>query len=211
MNLSWKLGRFAGIDVFLHPTFFLILLFPAAAAHLPLVLAMFACVLLHEYGHALTARRFGIGTTDITLYPIGGVARLTRMPRAPGVELLIALAGPAVNLAIAAALFLTFGLASAVGAGAFCADLLAMNLVLAFFNLIPAFPMDGGRVLRAVLAKLAPDHVSKADVDALLQSLAIDGGLRAEALEVPQWIALAGGLKSAWGEAKPAGPEADEE
>ena len=152
MNLSWKLGRFAGIDVFLHPTFFLILLFPAAVAHLPLVLAMFACVLLHEYGHALTARRFGIGTTDITLYPIGGVARLTRMPRAPGVELLIALAGPAVNLAIAAALFLTFGLASAVGAGAFCADLLAMNIVLAFFNLIPAFPMDGGRVLRAVLA-----------------------------------------------------------
>ena len=80
--MSWKLGRVAGIDVFLHPTFFLILLLPGAAANLPLVLALFGCVLLHEYGHALTARRFGIGTLDITLYPIGGVARLVRMPRA---------------------------------------------------------------------------------------------------------------------------------
>lgn len=145
MSLSWKLGRIAGIDVFLHPTFLLLLLLPGVAEHLPLVLAAFGCVLLHEFGHALTARRFGIGTADITLYPIGGVARLTRMPRAPGVELAIALAGPAVNLAIAAALY---PIASRDG---FAGELLAVNLVLALFNLIPAFPMDGGRVLRALL------------------------------------------------------------
>lgn len=151
MKTSWKLGRFAGIDVFLHPTFLLILFLPAAATHLPLLLAMFGCVLLHEFGHALTARRFGIDTADITLYPIGGVARLTRMPRAPGAELLIALAGPAVNVAIAVWLYLTLGLASAVGLGDFAVELLVMNLVLAGFNLLPAFPMDGGRVLRALL------------------------------------------------------------
>jgi Zn-dependent protease len=116
------------------------------AERLPLVLATFGCVLLHELGHALAARRFGIGTSDITLYPIGGVARLTRMPRAPGVELLIALAGPAVNLAIAAGLY-----PLARVTGGFPADLLAVNLVLALFNLIPAFPMDGGRVLRALM------------------------------------------------------------
>ena len=73
MRMLWKLGRFAGIDVFLHPTFLLVLFLPGGAANLPLVLALFGCVLLHEYGHALTARRFGIGTRDITLYPIGGV------------------------------------------------------------------------------------------------------------------------------------------
>jgi Zn-dependent protease len=151
MFKSWKLGRIAGIDVFLHPTFLLILFLPAAATHLPLVLAVFGCVLLHEFGHALAARRFGIDTADITLYPIGGVARLTRMPRAPGAELLIALAGPAVNVAIAAGLYLGLGLFASIGAGRFVVELLAMNLVLAAFNMIPAFPMDGGRVLRALL------------------------------------------------------------
>src|SRR5262249_34202345 len=108
MRMSWKLGRVAGIDVYLHPTFLFVLMFPAVTEGglfgLALVLAGFGCVLLHELGHALTARRFGIATEDITLYPIGGVARLSRMPRSPGAELLIALAGPAVNLAIAAGL-----------------------------------------------------------------------------------------------------------
>src|SRR5258708_7086735 len=101
MGMAWKLGRFAGIDVFLHPTFLLILLFPIVTqggpAGLLLVLSAFGCVLLHEFGHALTARQFGIGTSKITLYPIGGVAQLTRMPRSPGAEILISLAGPAVN------------------------------------------------------------------------------------------------------------------
>ncbi|MDR3620894.1 MAG: site-2 protease family protein [Paludisphaera borealis] len=156
MRMSWKLGRAAGIDVFLHPTFLLILFVPDAVANLPLVIALFGCVLLHEFGHALTARRFGIGTVNITLYPIGGVARLMRMPRAPGAELLIALAGPAVNFAIAAGLYTVLGLGGSAILGDYASffllQLMAMNLVLGGFNLIPAFPMDGGRVLRAVLS-----------------------------------------------------------
>src|SRR5258705_11691152 len=100
-RMSWKLGRVAGIDVFLHPTFLLLLAYvgmhQGGIGSNLLVSSVFGCVLLHELGHALMARRFGIETEDITLYPIGGVARLRRMPRAPGAELLIALAGPAVN------------------------------------------------------------------------------------------------------------------
>jgi Zn-dependent protease len=166
MNLSWNLGRVAGINLYLHPTFLLLLLYVGATqGGLPamlLVSAVFGCVLLHELGHALTARRFGIGTADITLYPIGGVARLNRMPRKPGPELLIALAGPAVNLAIAAALWVALNLIEALGVfqdGPFevlvpgVLDILVIyNLLLAGFNLIPAFPMDGGRVLRAILS-----------------------------------------------------------
>src|SRR5262249_25678286 len=123
-----------------------------------LTACVFGCVVLHELGHALMARRFGIDTADITLYPIGGVARLRRMPRAPGAELLIALAGPAVKVAIA----LGFQGLAVVGSLAGLAldpsmlDLVNvltfMNLLLAFFNLIPAFPMDGGRVFRALLS-----------------------------------------------------------
>src|SRR5579871_4914625 len=108
MRMSWKLGRFAGIDVYLHPTLLLILAYPEVAHGGPLtlllILAAFGCVLLHEFGHALMARRFGIETEDITLYPIGGVARLQRLPRSPLAELAIALAGPAVNVAIVAVL-----------------------------------------------------------------------------------------------------------
>lgn len=158
MRVSWKLGRVAGIDLFLHPTFLLVLLpgiFPGFSIFL--VLALFGCVVLHEYGHALTARRFGIETLDITLYPIGGVARLRRMPRAPGAELLIALAGPAVNFAIVAAIMglRSLGLGGTeflTPLGDFLDNLMVINLVLGVFNLIPAFPMDGGRVLRALLS-----------------------------------------------------------
>jgi Zn-dependent protease len=159
MSLSWKLGRIAGIDVYLHPTFLLLLLFfgvSAGGLHTVLwVVLVFGCVLLHEFGHALMARRFGIETIDITLYPIGGVARLRRMPRAPGAELLIALAGPAVNFAIVGALLGVLGLdlfPEVLGLGSFLGELLAINLLLGLFNLIPAFPMDGGRVLRALLS-----------------------------------------------------------
>jgi Zn-dependent protease len=166
MNLSWNLGRVAGIDLYLHPTFLLLLLFVYATQGgllaMLLVSAVFGCVLLHELGHALTARRFGIGTADITLYPIGGVARLNRMPRKPGPELLIALAGPAVNLAIAAALLVALRLVDVLGVfrdGRFevlvpgiLGIMVTYNLLLAGFNLIPAFPMDGGRVLRAILS-----------------------------------------------------------
>src|SRR5262249_47946507 len=115
---------------------------------------------LHEFGHALMARRFGIGTVDITLYPIGGVARLRRMPRAAGAELLIALAGPAVNFAIVGVLICL----GSLGLGQilleadlgnvldFLVQLGGVNRFLGLFNLIPAFPMDGGRVLRALLS-----------------------------------------------------------
>jgi len=157
---SWKLGRIAGIDVFVHPTFLLILLLPGVwEIGLLTMAAVFGCVLLHEFGHALMARRYGIGTRDITLYPIGGVARLERMPRAPGAELLIALAGPAVNFAIVAALVM-LGVLGLMGGelsaapGDFLGTLLGINLFLGLFNLIPAFPMDGGRVLRALLSGL---------------------------------------------------------
>jgi len=152
--MSWKLGRVAGIDLFVHWSFLLVFLifkdWPVVY-----VLALFGFVVLHELGHALMARRYGIETVDITLYPIGGVARLTRMPRAPGAELMIALAGPAVNFAIVAGLvgLLAIGLPGPeyVLSG-FFGNLVVMNLMLGLFNLIPAFPMDGGRVLRALLS-----------------------------------------------------------
>jgi Zn-dependent protease len=165
MRLAWKLGRVAGIDFYVHPTFLVVFflfprVFPGGALsplNILLVLGVFGCVLLHELGHALMARRFGISTHDITLYPIGGVARLERMPRAPGAELLIALAGPAVNFAIVLgliALFLVGGdlVNSYSWVATFLQQVLIVNLVLGLFNLIPAFPMDGGRVLRALLS-----------------------------------------------------------
>jgi Zn-dependent protease len=161
-RMSWKLGRVAGIDVFLHPTFLLLLLYvgmmQGGIGSVLLVSAVFGCVLLHELGHALMARRFGIETEDITLLPIGGLARLRRMPRAPGAELLIALAGPAVNVVIVAALVAARSLGlfgspwSPNPLGGYAEALIGINLVLALFNMIPAFPMDGGRVLRALLS-----------------------------------------------------------
>ena len=158
MGKSWKLGRVAGIDLFLHPTFLFLLFYVGAVrggfGAILLTSAAFGCVLLHELGHALMARRFGIGTISITLYPIGGVANLERIPRAPGAELLVALAGPAVNFAIAGVLWLlleVFADSDSTLAG-FTTTLLVVNLGLAIFNLIPAFPMDGGRVMRALLS-----------------------------------------------------------
>jgi Zn-dependent protease len=172
MKWSWKLADVAGIGVYIHVTFLLIVLWVAvgewsrngsAGAVLSgtlFLLALFACVLLHELGHALTARRYGIQTRDITLLPIGGVARLERMPEDPRQELAVALAGPAVNVAIASVLFLVmivtgnadpFREIDLIG-GKFLARLMGINMALAIFNLLPAFPMDGGRVLRALLA-----------------------------------------------------------
>ena len=164
MRMSWKLGRVAGIDLFLHPTFLFILAFPGVVQGgfeaILLVLSVFGCVLLHEFGHALMARRFGIETEDITLYPIGGVARLHRLPRSPGAELMIALAGPAVNVAIVMVLAVLLAPVMLSGSGTasvsilndFLFNLMLVNGGLALFNLIPAFPMDGGRVLRALLS-----------------------------------------------------------
>ena len=173
MKWSWNIGTFAGIRVNVHATFLLLLSWIAfshwlqyhslapTAVGVAFILALFASVLLHEYAHALAARRFGIATRDITLLPIGGVARLERMPEQPNQELWVALAGPAVNLVIAALLgaYLQitghFEPLSQIGMthGVFLERLLFANLFLVGFNMIPAFPMDGGRVLRALLAK----------------------------------------------------------
>ena len=155
----------------LHPTFFLLLAWIAAVnwiaagasaafSGVVFILILFACVLLHEFGHILTARRFGIRTPDVTLLPIGGVASLERMPEKPQQEVLVALAGPAVNLVIAAVLILVFGakvmpshITSIELSEPSLLDRVAFaNVALLVFNLIPAFPMDGGRVLRALLA-----------------------------------------------------------
>ncbi len=171
---AWNLhlGRFLGIDVYLHGTFLILLVFIgfthwtishnalAVLEGVGFIVTLFFCVVLHEYGHALMARHYGITTRDITLYPIGGIARLERMPRHPWHELWVALAGPAVNvviaLLIAAGLTLTSSWHSLeeIGAtqGPFLERILATNIFLAVFNLLPAFPMDGGRVLRAILA-----------------------------------------------------------
>ena len=138
---------------------------------LALTLAVFVIVVLHEGAHALTARRFGIRTRDITLLPIGGIARLERMPREPREELLITVAGPAVNVALAALLYglLVVGgvsdirpelekAATAVTLTSAMAQLIAINVWLAVFNLLPAFPMDGGRALRAILVMRTRDY-----------------------------------------------------
>ncbi|MBC8352694.1 MAG: site-2 protease family protein [Planctomycetes bacterium] len=171
--MRWKLGTLSGIGVYLHWSFWLLpawILLSAgggltgAIGSVLFVFAIFGCVVLHEMGHALMARHYGIGTRDITLYPIGGVASLERMPRRPSQELAIAVAGPAVNVAIAGVLFAVL-LATGIGAqGAtlslvgesFLLNLLVVNIGLVVFNMLPAFPMDGGRVLRAVLAMRKP-------------------------------------------------------
>lgn len=171
--MKWRLGQFAGINVFVHWSFWLVpalVLVNALAAgqalagalqSVGLILAVFACVVLHEYGHAMAARAFGVGTRDITLYPIGGVARLDRIPRNPLQELIIALAGPAVNVAIVSLLAMVLGFSSlsidpTQLRDSFLVQLASVNLALAVFNLVPAFPMDGGRVLRALLAIRLP-------------------------------------------------------
>ncbi len=171
MKWSFQLARIAGIDVRIHATFFLLLAwfgfvyyaeggYGAMVIGLSFIILLFVCVVLHEFGHALAARAYGINTPDITLLPIGGIARLERMPEKPIQELVVALAGPAVNVVIAFGLYLVigrfFGLGDiaelAGGGGNLLAQLLAINVILVVFNLLPAFPMDGGRVLRALLA-----------------------------------------------------------
>ena len=172
MSWSIRLGAFRGIDVYVHLTFLLLLGFLTVNAYLAtrsveaaligggFFLTIFACVLLHEFGHALMARRYGIATRDIVLYPIGGVARLERMPEDPRQELWVALAGPAVNVVIAVALFAWLMVSGALAPvetlgwtrGHFIERVAAANVFLVLFNLIPAFSMDGGRVLRAGLA-----------------------------------------------------------
>jgi len=176
MKKALKLGTVANIGIFAHWTFLVMLagLFvfylykgasiAAALAGVALISTVAACVVFHELGHALMAKTFGIRTLDITLYPIGGIARLQGLPRVPRQELLVALAGPAVNLAIAVGLFLLNALTGRPLSvnNVLAADtnvlgmLMWINLTLVGFNLLPAFPMDGGRVLRAALATRMP-------------------------------------------------------
>ena len=173
MRWSLRIGSIAGIRLEVHVTFLLFLGWIALSQGLltghperalrgvALVLLVFACVVLHELGHALTARRYGILTRDIILLPIGGIARLQRMPDKPAQEIVVALAGPAVNVVIAAVLWLLMGGLPFTAAiqplgGSLIETLFTINVMMVVFNLIPAFPMDGGRVLRATLALKLP-------------------------------------------------------
>lgn len=174
---SWslELGKLAGIKVYIHWTFWIIIAWvflmqlqsgqgmEQAIWGVLFIFSLFACVVLHEFGHALTARRFGVLTKDITLYPIGGIASLEKIPEKPGQELLVAIAGPAVNIVIAGFLWVYLSYSGqmldmeAIKAtknafeAPFLWGLFIANATLAIFNLIPAFPMDGGRALRAFL------------------------------------------------------------
>ena len=196
MSWSYRIFRIAGTDVKVHVTFVLLLIWQGLAVYptggaeavlitVGLIVAVFACVLLHEFGHILMARRFGIRTPDVILLPIGGLARLERMPEHPRQELLIAIAGPLVTLLIAASFYLYLRLQGTIPDvfslkfnGESAAGLLMhVNLMLLFFNLLPAFPMDGGRVLRSLLAmKWGFPRATRVAV-ALGQLLALAGGM----------------------------------
>jgi len=171
MSWSFPIGTVKGTVIRIHLTFVLFLIWigashyaqggqRAAVEGVLFISLLFACVLLHEFGHVFAARRYGVQTPDITLLPIGGVARLERIPEKPAEELVVALAGPAVNVAIAALLFLVLGGLPSMDDGTQVQNpgigmlerLAWVNITLVVFNLIPAFPMDGGRVLRALLA-----------------------------------------------------------
>ena len=176
MGGSFKIGRAFGIDVKVHWSFFLLLAFfgyvgfrdsgsaVSALVTIGIVIALFFCVLLHEYGHSLVARRLGSEVGDITLLPIGGLARMKTLPERPIDEVKVAVAGPLVNVVLAPVFFglaLLFGgnlfvptniLSGVDSIGQVFAYLGFINVALVVFNLIPAFPMDGGRVLRGLLA-----------------------------------------------------------
>lgn len=200
MKWSWTIGWIAGIQVRMHWTFLLLLAWvgysfgmvdgswqwQAGLQGIVFVLAIFGCVILHEAGHALTARRYGVETEDITLLPIGGVARLQRIPSDPWAEFWIAIAGPAVNVVIAAVLFMivfaVHGLAilgriDLTPKTPFLINLMLVNGLLVAFNLLPAFPMDGGRILRALLATRM-EYVQATDIAASVgQMMAIVFGI----------------------------------
>jgi len=173
MGWAWRVATVAGIPIYVHGTFAVLVVFllisglsagrglVSAFSGVLFILAVFTTIILHEFGHALTARRFGIKTRDITLFPIGGLARLERIPEVPRQELWVALAGPAVNVVIGATCYLVFAAATgsppvlslAQTGTDFVGRFTSVNLMIAIFNMVPAFPMDGGRVMRALLAE----------------------------------------------------------
>ena len=177
MKWSWKIARIADIDIYIHATFLLLIYFvgisywnqhgtiAAVVSGVGFILAIFGCVVLHEFGHSLTARRYGIRTRSITLLPIGGIAALEKMPDDPREEIKVAIAGPAVNFVIAFLLYLYLDFngfqlpaeETGLTEGTFLFRLMMVNIFIGGFNLLPAFPMDGGRVLRAALA-MRMDH-----------------------------------------------------
>ena len=180
MNKSYHIGTFFGIPIKVHWTFSLVFVVVSyiiltenlniyqSLALLLYMFCLFLCVVLHEYGHALTARKFGVQTRDILLSPIGGLARLERIPEKPIQEFLTAIAGPLVNLAIALILFISLlfceeivvvveeDLSILTNPVGFLQLLLMLNIILFGFNLLPAFPMDGGRILRSLLSMKLP-------------------------------------------------------
>lgn len=171
MRWSLHIGSLSGAEIRIHVTFLLFVIWlgaiyyrqggaDAAVQGTIFIALIFLCVLLHELGHVFAARRYGVKTRDVTLWPFGGIASMERMPDKPSQELIVALAGPAVNVVIAAALLLWVGpklnpenLTQIDNpAVSMAAKLAGANIMLVLFNMIPAFPMDGGRVLRALLA-----------------------------------------------------------
>ena len=204
---SLRVATVSGIPIRLHFTFLLFLLWvglagPHRAGGLSVayVLAIFLCVVLHELGHSVVAQRYGIPVLDITLYPIGGVARIEKRPTAKQ-ELAIAVAGPAVNVGIA---LLLWGVLTAINAPSlltllqdpaqtapvFLAKVLLANVWLVLFNLLPAFPMDGGRVLRALLALQMPPERATGIAATIGQSLAIIAGIGAVLHQPPLWFLM---------------------
>lgn len=208
MAWSFRIARVAGIEIRVHLTFFLLLLWlgvvyhqaggwPQVTSGLGFLVALFGCVLLHELGHALAARLFGIRTPDITLLPIGGLARLERMPEKPWQEIVVALAGPAVNVVIAGLILAALPAGQvldpqvlAAPTGSLLPKLAVVNLLLVVFNLVPAFPLDGGRVLRALLALFLPYARATRVAARIGQGLAFVFGFLG-LLYNPWWVFLA--------------------
>lgn len=174
MRWSLKIGRVSGIGLYLHVTLLLLFALIAyagfvemgtrgAAWALALVTAVLTCIMLHELGHSLIAQRLGVQVKSITLLPIGGVAALKGIPEKPWHEIAITISGPTVNLAIAAVLLPFTGLpphlfvlSMPYDLSSFLATMVSANLAIFIFNFVPAFPMDGGRLLRALMALVMP-------------------------------------------------------
>jgi Zn-dependent protease len=206
------LFRFKGIQVLVHWSFFLLIgwvVFSSlskgtnlneVAFNVGKILILFCCVVLHEFGHALTALHYGVGTKNIMLLPIGGVASLERMPEEPKQELLITLAGPAVNLVImlflGVPLWLYLGspalpdVVNAPTASRVLGFVVLVNLGLLLFNLIPAFPMDGGRILRSLLS-MRMDRVKATHIATLIgRTLAVVFVLAGLSKSQPMWVLI---------------------